>query len=83
MRWQISRKGNHWVKLPDATLTAFRAKDERSERWGWRGCITRSAKEGPIFGELLHAEVEDAKASLLLKYVRMGGRLESPTKGDD
>ncbi len=72
VRWELSKRGNLWVKLPNATLMVFRDKKAP----GWRGCcITRSAKEGPIFGELLHDDAESAKSELLLKYISLGGTL--------
>lgn len=75
IQWRMSEKLNHWVKLPDATLTVFRVKDDAGEKWGWRAMLVRSAKEGPIYGELFHETADSAKAAVLEKYQRMGGAL--------
>ena len=70
MDWDVSRKGNHWIKLPGAqgpTCTIFRTKDKATEKWGFKWCISRSSKEGPIFSESLFTSVEAAKKACVEK----------------
>ena len=65
--WRVSRKGNAYIRTPDATVTLF-------EAWGgFRWSIARSAALGPTYSTTIYeTEAEARRAS----WAALAGMME-------
>ena len=65
--WRVSRKGNAYIRTPDATVTLF-------EAWGgFRYAIARSAALGPTYSTAIYeTEAEARRAS----WAALAGMME-------
>lgn len=83
--WQISKKGNPWVKLPGPTgptLTIFRSYDKKTKKRGYRWCISRSAKEGPLYSKSLFDDVQQAKRAVVERLTQLEMERQCTTRSD-